>query len=160
MKSDSEGNYFIIYSDNIDTQVFKFAAQDIALKKLTKKVCHANDLPELEASKYIKTYKDEYSSSLKALIVTAALQVQVLDLETLKLTIVADLKNIVDTQLAVQGGQFNKYDTIFNFALFNESSGLLAINFVHSEMMFVFRVSTIESSCLYWTLPKSTSESS
>ena len=52
------------------------------------------------------------------------------------------------------------YDTIFNFACYNESTGLLAVNFINSEMMFVFRISNIESSNLYWELPKLTSESS
>lgn len=86
-------------------------------------------------------------------MITATLEVQVLDLETLKLTKIANLADIVDNQLAVQGGEFRSYDKIFNFAQFNESSGLLAVNFVHAEMIFMFRVSTMESSCLYWTLP-------
>jgi hypothetical protein len=91
MKSDSENNYYIIYSDCIDTQIFKFSQSDIALKKLTKKVCFENQIPRLNASSFVKVYKDQYSHNLKAILIDTNLRVSILNLETLKITQVADL---------------------------------------------------------------------
>jgi hypothetical protein len=53
MKSDSNGTYFIIYSDCEDTQIFKYGGEEMSLLKMTKKVCHTNDIPKINAAKYV-----------------------------------------------------------------------------------------------------------
>jgi hypothetical protein len=151
MKNDSENNYYIIYSDCIDTQIFKFSQSDIALKKLTKKVCFENQIPRLNASSFVKVYKDQYSHNLKAILIDADLRVSILNLETLKITQVADLSAIMTQQ-----SKFRKYDRIFNFAVFNENTNLLVVNFMHDELMLIFKIEEsmpVESS-LYWSMPK------
>ena len=157
MRSDTDNNYFIIYSDCVDTQIFKFSQQDIALKKLTKKVCFENRIPRLNASSFVKVYKDQYSLELKAILIDDNLRVSILNLATLKVTQVADLAAIVGQQQ----GKFRKYDRIFNFAIFNENTNLLVVNFLHVEMMLVFKIeeTTPADSSLYWSMPKLSSSS-
>ena len=159
MKADASGTYYIMYSDCEDTQLFKYGGEDMALLKLTKKVCHTNSIERIHAARYIKVYKDEFSEGLKAILIDYDLNVYKLDLTTLKMEMVANLGKIIDQVVSVRGQEFDGYDAIFNFACYNESTGLLAINFINSAM-FIFKIQSLESSSLYWELPKSTSETS
>lgn len=56
MKSDANGTHFIIYSDCEDTQIFKYGGEDMTLLKMTKKVCHANNIEKINAAKYVYIY--------------------------------------------------------------------------------------------------------
>jgi hypothetical protein len=80
------------------------------------------------------------------------LRVSILNLETLKITQVADLSAIVSASY----DKFRKFDKIYNFVLFNENTNLLVVNFMHIEMMLVFKIneSTPADSSLYWSMPK------
>jgi len=119
---------------------------------LTKKVCFENKIPRLNASGFVKVYKDQYSNQLKAIMIDDNLRVSILNLETLKITQVADLSAIV----SASQDKFRKYDRIFNFVLFNENTNLLVVNFMHDELMLVFKIeeSTPVESSIYWSMPK------
>ena len=61
VKCDQSGSYFLMYSDCVDTQLFKYSFEETALVKLTKKVRAFNDIDKILPAKYIKIYQDDYS---------------------------------------------------------------------------------------------------
>lgn len=59
MKSDKDA-HILIYSDCVDTQVLRFDPKELKVNKLSKKICHQNQIEMLPAAKWIDLYEDEY----------------------------------------------------------------------------------------------------
>ena len=140
--------HYIAYSDCIDTQIFKFDPSELSLVKLTKKICHSNDdLHSISPALWLKLYADEYSNSkmtnqqLKCIMIGDDLKVRTIHLETLEVTDLVDLKDMLRPQDG--GRRFRKYDQIFNLVDFDPRlQGMLTMNFVNSDLFYMVQLNS------------------
>lgn len=93
---------FIAYSDNVDTQILQFNQTTLQIVKLTKKICVKNGLERLEAAKWMKIVEKESHNDQKTfelIMITQDLKVLSINLNSLEITQVEDLKEIISSKL-------------------------------------------------------------
>ena len=142
-----QGEY-IVYSDNVDTQILQFNQSTLSITKLTKKICIKNNIEKLTPAKWIQIYQDDYSDDKKVykiMMITHELKVVKIDLQTFEIEEVQDLSACVSNKLNGLDTKFRKYDQIFNMVYLNQN--MLFINFMNQDMFYVFEVG---SSSVYW----------
>lgn len=142
-----QGEY-IVYSDNVDTQILQFNQSTLSITKLTKKICVKNNIEKLTPAKWIQIYQDDYSDDKKVykiMMITHELKVVKIDLQTFEIEEVQDLSACVSNKLNGLDTKFRKYDQIFNMVYLNQN--MLFINFMNQDMFYVFEVG---SSSVYW----------
>jgi len=142
-----QGEY-IVYSDNLDTQILQFNQSTLSITKLTKKICVKNNIEKLTPAKWIQIYQDDYSDDKKVykiMMITHELKVVKIDLQTFEIEEVQDLNACVSNKLNGLDTKFRKYDQIFNMVYLNQN--MLFINFMNQDMFYVFEVG---SSSVYW----------
>ena len=142
-----QGEY-IVYSDNVDTQILQFNQSTLSITKLTKKICVKNNIEKLTPAKWIQIYQDDYSDDKKVykiMMITHELKVVKIDLQTFEIEENQDLSACVSNKLNGLDTKFRKYDQIFNMVYLNQN--MLFINFMNQDMFYVFEVG---SSSVYW----------
>jgi hypothetical protein len=142
-----QGEY-IVYSDNVDTQILQFNQSTLSITKLTKKICIKNNIEKLTPAKWIQIYQDDYSDDKKVykiMMITHELKVVKIDLQTFEIEEVQDLNACVSNKLNGLDTKFRKYDQIFNMVYLNQN--MLFINFMNQDMFYVFELG---SSSVYW----------
>jgi len=142
-----QGEY-IVYSDNVDTQILQFNQSTLSITKLTKKICVKNNIEKLTPAKWIQIYQDDYSDDKKVykiMMITHELKVVKIDLQTFEIEEVQDLSACVSNKLNSLDTKFRKYDQIFNMVYLNQN--MLFINFMNQDMFYVFELG---SSSVYW----------
>jgi len=142
-----QGEY-IVYSDNVDTQILQFNQSTLSITKLTKKICVKNNIEKLTPAKWIQIYQDDYSDDKKVykiMMITHELKVVKIDLQTFEIEEVQDLSACVSNKLNGLDNKFRKYDQIFNMVYLNQN--MLFINFMNQDMFYVFELG---SSSVYW----------
>jgi len=142
-----QGEY-IVYSDNLDTQILQFNQSTLSITKLTKKICVKNNIEKLTPAKWIQIYQDDYSDDKKVykiMMITHELKVVKIDLQTFEIEEVQDLSACVSNKLNGLDTKFRKYDQIFNMVYLNQN--MLFINFMNQDMFYVFELG---SSSVYW----------
>jgi hypothetical protein len=142
-----QGEY-IVYSDNVDTQILQFNQSTLSITKLTKKICIKNNIEKLTPAKWIQIYQDDYSDDKKVykiMMITHELKVVKIDLQTFEIEEVQDLSACVSNKLNGLDTKFRKYDQIFNMVYLNQN--MLFINFMNQDMFYVFELG---SSSVYW----------
>jgi len=142
-----QGEY-IVYSDNVDTQILQFNQSTLSITKFTKKICVKNNIEKLTPAKWIQIYQDDYSDDKKVykiMMITHELKVVKIDLQTFEIEEVQDLSACVSNKLNGLDTKFRKYDQIFNMVYLNQN--MLFINFMNQDMFYVFEVG---SSSVYW----------
>tara|TARA_B110000285_G_scaffold230914_1_gene298418 strand:- start:135 stop:488 length:354 start_codon:yes stop_codon:yes gene_type:complete len=116
-----QGEY-IVYSDNVDTQILQFNQSTLSITKLTKKICVKNNIEKLTPAKWIQIYQDDYSDDKKVykiMMITHELKVVKIDLQTFEIEEVQDLSACVSNKLNGLDTKFRKYDQIFNMVYLN-----------------------------------------
>ena len=142
-----QGEY-IVYSDNVDTQILQFNQSTLSITKLTKKICVKNNIEKLTPAKWIQIYQDDYSDDKKVykiMMITHELKVVKINLQTFEIEEALDLSACVSNKLNGLDTKFRKYDQIFNMVYLNQN--MLFINFMNQDMFYVFEVG---SSSVYW----------
>ena len=82
-----QGEY-IVYSDNVDSQILQFNQSTLSITKLTKKICVKNNIEKLTPAKWIQIYQDDYSDDKKVykiMMITHELKVVKIDLQTFEI---------------------------------------------------------------------------
>ena len=81
-------------------------------------------------------------------MITAELNVLVIDLESLKIEELMNLKSELDKNVT----KMRSYDRIICFTDYNMSSGLLTVNFANRSLFSVFDIKDKKN--FFWNLPK------
>lgn len=73
----------------------QFDHEKLNIVKLTKKICAKNEFERIPAAKFIKISQNELNEKWEVKLVTNELKVMNIDLDSLKIEMVADLDEIM-----------------------------------------------------------------
>ena len=134
---------FIVYSDNVDTQILQFNQTSLSITKLTKKICVKNGIDAIQPAKWIHIFQDDFSEDkkvFKIMMITKDLKVLTIDLSNFEISEVMDLNAAVQSKLNATETKFRKYDQIFNLVSLNQN--MIVINFLNQDMFYMFELGT------------------
>ena len=86
----------VVYADGQDTQVFKVNPRQLEVTKLTKSLCHHNQIRSLPAFKWVQCFTEESQPDLMQVMgIDSQLNVIKINVETLSVQVVANLAEVL-----------------------------------------------------------------